>query len=60
MTTCVVFNEKGEYVNLIVAEPTDWKPEGWTYEVVPEGYYWDGVGIVPIKPKDPRVTPEII
>jgi hypothetical protein len=34
MTTCVLFNDKGEFVNLIVAQPTDWVEEGWRLEEV--------------------------
>lgn len=64
MTTCVLFNDKGEFVNLIVAEPTDWVEEGWRLEVVPEGYVWNGTAIVTIEEalaaRIKQVTPEVI
>ena len=46
MTTCVLFNDKGEFVNLIVAEPWDWVEEGWRLEEVKEGYVWTGKAII--------------
>jgi hypothetical protein len=65
MTTCVVFNEKGEFVNVIVAEPWDWVEEGWRLEVIPEGYTWDGKAIVTWEQFQANlgqnlVTPEVI
>jgi hypothetical protein len=64
MTTCVLFNDKGEFVNLIVAEPGDWVEEGWRLEVVPEGYVWNGTAIVTVEEAaalaNKQVTPEVI
>ena len=64
MTTCVLFNDKGEFVNTIMAEPTDWVEEGWRLEEVPEGYVWNGTAIVTIEETraamNKQVTPEVI
>jgi len=60
MTTCVLFNDKGEFVNLIVAQPTDWVEEGWRLEEVPEGYVWNGKAIVLARTMQNEVTPEVI
>jgi hypothetical protein len=60
MTTCVLINDKGEFVNLIVAEPTDFVEEGWRLEVVPEGYFWNGKAIVLSGTMQNEVIPEII
>jgi hypothetical protein len=61
MTTCVLFNDKDEFVNLIVAEPSDWVPEGWRLEEVKRGFLWHEGKIVKattvfgIKEVDPEV-----
>jgi len=64
MTTCVLFNDKGEFVNTIMAEPTDWVEEGWRLEEVPEGYVWNGTSIVTVEEAraamNKQVTPEVI
>jgi hypothetical protein len=60
MTTCALFNDKGEFVNLIVAQPTDWVEEGWRLEEVPEGYVWNGKAIVLAGTMQNEVTPEVI
>jgi hypothetical protein len=56
----VVFNDKGEFVNLIVAEPTDWVPEGWQLKEIPEGHFWNGAAIVLRAVVNKQVTPEVI
>jgi len=56
MTTCVLFNDKGEVVSVIVAEPNDWVEEGWRLEELKPGYYWNGTDIVASK----DVLPEVI
>jgi hypothetical protein len=48
MTTCVLFNDKNEFVNVIVAEPYDWVDEGWRLEEIKPGFTWDGEKIVPV------------
>ena len=51
MTICAVIdNETGKLVNSIVAEPTDFAPEGCSLVEIPEGYFWDGekVSLIPI------------
>ena len=62
MTTCVLFNDKGEFVNVIVAEPWDWVEEGWRLEEIKPGFLWHEGKIVPAAEvfgvKD--VTPEVI
>jgi len=62
MTTCVLFNDKGEFQGMIVAEPADWVEEGWRLEVVPEGYVWTGKSIVTVEEaaQNKQVTPEAI
>jgi len=64
MTTCVLFNDKGEFVNLIVAEPTDWVEEGWRLEEVKPGYVWTGKAIMTVEDaiaaRNKQVTPEVI
>jgi hypothetical protein len=60
MTVCVLFNDKGEFVNTIMAEPTDWVEEGWRLEEVPEGYFWNGKAIVLAGTMQNEVTPEVI
>lgn len=64
MTTCVLFNDKGEFVNLIVAEPWDWVEEGWRLEEVKEGYVWTGKAIMTVEEAaaamNKQVTPEVI
>ena len=64
MTTCVLFNDKGEFVNLIVAEPWDWVEEGWRLEEVKEGYVWTGTAIMTVEEAraamNKQVTPEVI
>ena len=62
MTTCVLFNDKGEFVNVIVAEPTDWVEEGWRLEEIKPGFLWHEGKIVSVAEvfgvKD--VIPEVI
>jgi len=60
MAGCVLFNDKGEFVNLIVAEPTDWVPEGWQLKEIPEGHFWNGAAIVLRAVVNKQVTPEVI
>jgi hypothetical protein len=64
MSNCVLFNDKGEFVNLIIAKPTDWVPEGWRLEEVPLGYIWNGKEILTIEAAslamNKQVTPEVI
>ena len=64
MTTCVLFNDKGEFVNVIVANPGDWVEEGWRLEEVKEGYVWTGTAIVTAEEAaalaNKQVTPEVI
>jgi hypothetical protein len=64
MTTCVLFNDKGEFQGMIVAEPTDWVEDGWRLEVVPEGHTWGGKSIVTDEEYlaiiNKQVTPEVI
>jgi hypothetical protein len=64
MTTCVLFNDKGEFVNLIVAEPTDWVEEGWRLEEVKPGYVWTGTAVMTVEEAaaamNKQVTPEVI
>jgi hypothetical protein len=55
-----MFNDKGEFVNTIMAEPTDWVEEGWRLEEVPEGYVWNGKAIVLAGTMQNEVTPEVI
>jgi hypothetical protein len=64
MTTCVLFNDKGEFVNVIVATPGSWIPEGYRLELVPEGYVWTGTAIMTVEEAraamNKQVTPEVI
>jgi hypothetical protein len=62
MTKCALFNAKGEFEAIIVADPHDWVEEGWRLEVVPEGYTWDGKSIVTVEEaaQNKQVTPEVI
>jgi len=62
MTTCVMFNEKDEFVGLIVAEPTDWMPDGWRLEEIKPGFLLYDNKITPIAEvlDIPEVTPEVI
>ena len=62
MTTCVMFNEKNEFVGLVVAEPTDWTPDGWRLEKVEPGFLLYNNEITPVVEvlDIPEVTPEVI
>ena len=66
MTVCVMFDDKGEFVRVCVAEPWDWVEEGWRLEVIPEGYVWNGKAIISMQEAQAEmmslnlVTPEEI
>jgi len=61
MTICVMLNEKNEVVYKLVADPTDWVPEGWRLVEIPDGYVWNGKEAVNIETLTPiQVTPEVI
>ena len=65
-TNCVLLNEQGEYVNLIVVDdydPTRKLPDGFTLLEVPEGYTWNGKKVVSFAEAfqtNVQVTPEVI
>jgi hypothetical protein len=58
MAICVLLNDKGEFVNTIVTDSTEWYDPTWTLIPIPEGYYWNGKEVTKIK--DPSVTPVVI
>jgi hypothetical protein len=56
-----MLNEKNEVVYKLVADPTDWVPEGWRLVEIPDGYVWNGKEAVNIETLTPiQVTPEVI
>ena len=48
MTICAVIDFNNQLVNTIVADPTDFAPNGCTLVEIPDGYYWDGIQVSPI------------
>lgn len=50
MANCAVVDSTGLVVNIIVAEPTDTPPDGYTLVEIPFcniGYVWDGTKFNP-------------
>lgn len=50
MICAVIDCASGAQVNLIVADVSDPPPDGCRLVEIPEGYYWDGVAVVPMPP----------
>jgi len=48
MNRCVLLNDRGEYVNLIVTESEEWHDPTWKLIPIPEGYTWNGTAVVAI------------
>ena len=49
MANCILLDPQGNYVNAIVAEPTDPVDTGYTLVEVPAGSMWDGTKVVTVE-----------
>jgi hypothetical protein len=50
MTICAVIDlQTNQQVNLIIAEKIDFPPDGCKLVEIPDGFYWNGLDVVPIE-----------
>jgi hypothetical protein len=46
MANYIIFDADGKYENIIICEENDILPDGYTKQLLPSGYEWDGQQIV--------------
>jgi len=46
MANYVIFDETSKFLDIIVCEENDILPDGYTRQLVPDGYIWDGQQLV--------------